>query len=267
LIQVTLSSFELLKLDPKNIVLGHEIRHAINHLFGNRHIGSAEAELGSYLPMGGEFIYGKYQSLEEAETYSYSIRESAKELLKLIKMNKYSNSKHLELYLQKLILIGFKIARRNKIIIDDLLDESKMEFRIYEFDNKRISQYGDSRKVLRYQLYYEENYYHYEFTVYDKDIKSTKEIRLYVANRIKEISEYLIPNYITQFSVAKETIALLLKAKSNREKASILDGLISITRPHFWDEENFVDLTKSDLVVRFNTVVQDRWARYSYLDE
>jgi hypothetical protein len=267
LLNIELSSYEVLKLDPKNVTFGHEVRHMLNHLEGTRHTGSATAKKNAYLPIGEGADYGKHQALEEAETYSYTVRRIAKELWHLIKQNSKTEEdvEQKSLELMHRVILGHQIAIRNKLILEQIITENTFNYGDIHIKTKKITKLGLTKKVVRYSLDYGDDNFDYNFIVYDPRIQTTEDILSHVESKIYEFLTLLAPNYMVQFSVSRSATELFLKAKTDRERAAILEGLISITRPHFWDESNFVELTEADLFSRFNSVVTDRWNRFSHL--
>ncbi len=77
----------------------------------------------------------------------------------------------------------------------------------------------------------------------------------------------LNPNYTIQFLVALLAAEMLMNARTPREKAAVLEGIVSITRTHFWEQGQFVAVTKTELVHWFNAVVSDRLKRFTNINQ
>ncbi|MCB0411453.1 MAG: hypothetical protein KDD22_02935 [Bdellovibrionales bacterium] len=257
-----LSEPVLLTLDPKHGVIGHELRHARNDLDGSRDFGSAIAKKGSNLP-GKKYAYDKFQSFEEAETHSYSLRRDAQELLRMIQKGDLEKTEYFEYHLLNQAFQSSIVAERNSIVtglLDTALREG-VEPKI-EYDRVRIG--GENKYIATFELIHDGKPFEYQFVIHDSSARTKGEQIAYIRSRVDEMIR-LNPNYEVQFRVTEQATELLLAATTAREKAAILEGIISITRPHFWESGNFVVVRETDLIQRFNSVVSDRWVRFSNL--
>jgi len=260
--EIELSEAELLTLDVKSATLGHELRHARNDIDGTRDFGSAKAENNAKLP-GRPIVYERYQSYEEAETHSYSLRREAQNLLRMIQIEPLANSAQFENGLLNLAFQSGIVAERNSIITR-LLDEALKRGVQPRFDYNSIRRLGDYKYTAKFQLSYEGKPFEYEIVIHDENVKTVEQRMAYIRAKVDEMIR-LNPNYMTQFHVVQQATEILVSATTAREKAAILEGIISITRPHFWDDGNFVVVKESDLIQRFNSVVSDRWIRFSHI--
>lgn len=257
-----LSEAVLLTLDPKHGVIGHELRHARNDIDGSRDFGSAIAKKDSNLP-GKKFAYDKFQSYEEAETHSYSMRRDAQELLKMVQKGELDRTEYFEYQLLNQAFQSSIVAERNTIVTS-LLDRALRDGVEPKIEYDRVRWAGEYKYTATFELTYEGKPFEYQILVHDTAAKSKVEQMAYIRSRVDEMIR-LNPNYTAQFKVTEQATELLLAASTAREKAAILEGIISITRPHFWEAGNFVVVREADLIQRFNSVVSDRWVRFDHL--
>ena len=230
--EIALSAAELLTLDVKSPTIGHELRHAANDMNGERDFGSAMAKGTSQLP-GRPIAYEKHQSYEEAETHSYSLRRDAQRLLSVILSDPQDNYKFFEYQLLNLAFQSSIVAERNTLITE-LLDQALMTGVTPTFQNLRNGTRGRFRYLAKFHLSFEGQEFEHKMDIHDAEARMVEERIAYIRSKVNYMIQ-LNPNYVTQFNVAQQATEILVAASTAREKAAVLEGLISISKRHFWE--------------------------------
>jgi hypothetical protein len=246
----------------------HELRHVHNAYYAERDFGEAIVmEPGGGLLPGSVENYSRYLGGDELEAYSVSMRVAAKGLLRSTKSRDREEVWWAEDGLVAFLESGLEVLEGFEKIIGILERYKGRTLPVWSV----VDYQTDSEVYAKVPLSYKDregevHRFHYTLPVGGLNLDTPRKRTRALDDKIKHLG-LLTRNYRAQFMVAAQAASTLSSDATLREKAAVAEGLISITRPHYWGPGGFEVVTMEMLIERYNSVVADRLARFSNIPD
>ncbi|HLD90769.1 MAG TPA: hypothetical protein VI911_07140 [Patescibacteria group bacterium] len=248
-IEISLNPEIILDLNPKDIALGHELRHINTIKNIDRNFGFSKSS--DSLPYSIKGYYSKFMGHDEVEQSSYSLRMMAKNLLEKIKKDNNFNWEKYQKEMSSLTSDGMStIAKTNKAIADEVMKQFKSgikpKYYYHGLEKKDyvifISNFGS--KESKHYIGVPNNWKNMSSQVQDAYLN-------------KKLSEYQrnAHNLQVQSDVALQALSVLQKTKDKKESITVLEAIIGTTRPHFYSEGRSEWISIPILIEKFNKII------------